>query len=110
MNETQLTNKIQDYIRSIGGYEIKVFGGGFQRAGVPDILACINGHFVAIEVKSPSGKGRASLLQKQNIMEIRKAGGIAFFTDNYDECIEILNDGLYERESSEKYFALADRK
>lgn len=43
--------------------------------GTPDILGCINGHFVAIELKSERGK--VSKLQAYKLEQIRKANGIA---------------------------------
>ena len=57
------------------GWYYKVWGGGMQKAGIPDIIACVNGVFVAIEVKSASGK--PSDLQKLNIKRINEAGGVA---------------------------------
>lgn len=41
----------------------------------PDVLACVNGFFVAIEVKAQ--KGRASELQLWHKEQIRKSSGIA---------------------------------
>ena len=51
-------------------------GAQFTKSGVPDILSCINGHFVAVEVKAQNGK--PSELQLHTINEIRNAGGFAF--------------------------------
>ena len=51
-------------------------GDRFSKVGVPDILACVNGHFVAVEVKAENGK--PSELQLYHLDEIRKAGGLAF--------------------------------
>lgn len=46
-----------------------------QRSGIPDLLCCVNGYFVAIEVKA--SKGKPSELQLWNIKKIKEAGGIA---------------------------------
>ena len=51
-------------------------GSKFTKDGIPDLLCCINGHFVAVEVKAQNG--RPSELQLYNVREIRKAGGFAF--------------------------------
>lgn len=45
-------------------------------SGTPDILMCINGKFVAMELKSEEGK--ASPLQERNLNVIRRSGGSAF--------------------------------
>ena len=54
---------------------MKFFANSYTKVGVPDILACVNGCFVAIEVKAPNGK--ASELQKYNIAQINKNSGFA---------------------------------
>lgn len=90
-NESQLVSQIKNYLKSKGAYCEKIFGGGFQSAGIPDIIACYRGYFVAIEVKSPTGKGRASDIQKLKIRAIREAGGVAFITDNIEDVERVLN-------------------
>jgi hypothetical protein len=45
----------------------------FGRAGVSDILACINGRFIAIEVKAGT---KATALQELFILNVQKAGGL----------------------------------
>ena len=66
-------NKIKSYLKSIGAYFIKTHGDRFSKVGTPDILACVNGHFVAVEVKAENGK--PSELQLYHIEQIQKAGG-----------------------------------
>ena len=55
----------------------------YQKAGVPDIIACLNGRFVGIEVKRPGGI--VSPLQQYNIEEIHKSGGVAFVAYSFEE-------------------------
>lgn len=70
-------NEIKKFLQSLPNcWYFKVFGGGFQKAGIPDILACVNGVFVAIEVKAENGT--PSALQKRNIRLINEAGGIGY--------------------------------
>ena len=71
--EKAFENKIKDYLKSIGAYFIKTHGDRFSRVGTPDIIACVNGHFVAVEVKAENGK--PSELQIHHIEQINKAGG-----------------------------------
>jgi Holliday junction resolvase len=52
MKESTLTKRIRDWISEQGGVSVK-FPGGIHAAGVPDIIACKNGHTVMIEVKAP---------------------------------------------------------
>lgn len=53
----------------------KVHGSMFQESGIPDIIACINGKFVALELKAERGKPTA--LQLYKIEQYRKAGAYA---------------------------------
>lgn len=69
-------NKIKAFLEKQGAWFIKYWAGSqFTKAGVPDILACVDGHFVAVEVKAQNGK--PSELQLHTINKIREAGGFA---------------------------------
>ena len=57
------------------GWYVKIWGGGFQKAGIPDIICCINGLFVAVEIKAT--RGRPTMLQTINCNRIRDSGGQA---------------------------------
>lgn len=74
-NEKNFENKIKKYLKDNGCWHVKFFANGMTKVGVPDILACVNGLFVAIEVKASNGK--PSELQLWNIEKIRQSGGIA---------------------------------
>lgn len=76
MLEKSFENKIKGFLDSIGAVHYKQFGCSYTKAGTPDLLCCVNGHFVAVEVKAE--KGRPSPLQKYNIDKISKAGGTAY--------------------------------
>lgn len=79
-------NKIKKFLKENGCYLIKYWGGGqFTKSGVPDIIACVNGYFVAIEVKAPTGK--PSALQLYNLDQIKKSGGISIllYPKQWDE-------------------------
>lgn len=63
---------------------------GYGRSGVPDIVGCFMGLFVAIECKA--GKGQLTALQEREIERIIEAGGFTFVAreDNIDELKEKL--------------------
>lgn len=73
--EKQFENKIKKYLTEHGVWHVKYFANGFTKSGIPDILACCNGHFLAIEVKAENG--RPSELQLHHIDKIKKSGGHA---------------------------------
>lgn len=86
-------NHIKSYIRGKGGYVVKYFGCNYSTSGTPDLLACINGHFLAIEVKSQNG--RPSELQLAKINQIRKVGGLGYvaYPSGWEKLKDII-DGL----------------
>lgn len=84
--EKNFENRIKNFLKSEGAWFIKYWAGSqFTKSGIPDILACINGYFVAIEVKGQNGK--PSELQLHTIKKIREAGGFAFvlYPSGFDE-------------------------
>ena len=57
--------------------------GMFVRKGIPDIVACILGRFIAIEIKS--GSDRFSRHQLNEFLAIESAGGGAFEVASFPE-------------------------
>ena len=99
-SEKCFENKIKKYLESRGAWFIKYWAGAqYTKSGIPDILACINGYFVGIEVKAPNGK--PSELQLHNVRAINAAGGFAFvlyptaFTDFKTFVIGLEHDEFY---------------
>ena len=60
-------------------------GMGLGRSGIPDIIGCYNGRFIAIECKA--GKGKATALQERELIAICNAGGFTYIAreDNLEE-------------------------
>ena len=86
--EKQIENKIRRFLDYQGAYHIKHFGCAFTKAGVPDLLICLNGLFIGIEVKSE--KGKLSELQEKHLQQIKDAGGISLMARSVDEVIYYL--------------------
>jgi len=97
MNETQFKQKVQKFLDSQGVYHVKQLGCAYTKSGIPDLLACVNGYFLGIELKVKPNK--PSELQLYNVDQIRKAGGVAFilypedFEDFKKIVKELMNDG-----------------
>ena len=83
--ENNITKRIKDFLKSKDIWHVKYFANAFTSVGVPDILACVKGYFVGIEVKTD--KGVLSELQKYQGREIQKSGGLWFVVrpSNFDE-------------------------
>jgi len=87
MAESDIQSSILNYLKFLGAWTVKTVT--TNKGGTPDILACLHGKFIAIEVKDTGKKARP--LQAAQIRRIIKAGGIAFTTDNVDEAKRILS-------------------
>ena len=60
----------------------------YGTSGLPDIICCMDGMFVAFEVKVPGGK--LTKLQEAMLTKITAAKGKAFKVTSVDEVKEIL--------------------
>lgn len=93
--EKHFETKIKNYLKNKRCYCVKYFGCMYSTSGTPDILACINGYFVGIEVKAKDGQ--PSELQLQKIKEIRQAGGFGYvvYPSGWNKLKNII-DGILE--------------
>jgi len=73
--EAHCKKRVRDILDTNGVYHFMPFGGGAGRAGIPDIICCVNGFFLAIECKA--GKNTTTALQERHLEQVRQAGGIA---------------------------------
>ena len=82
MKESYLQKKIIKYLESRGAWVTNTIQ--TSRRGCPDILACLDGQFLAIEVKAPGKMSTVAPIQQYQIDQIHKAGGLAFAADSLD--------------------------
>jgi Holliday junction resolvase len=73
--ESKVKTKIHALLKAHGAYAVNYIGGISANNGTPDILACLNGRFIAIEAKA--GKNKPTDLQTLNLKRIDEAGGLA---------------------------------
>ena len=70
-------NQIKRFLETLPNtWFFKYWAGPYSKAGIPDIIACVNGYFVAIEVKAENGQ--PSKLQERNIKGIKECRGQAY--------------------------------
>lgn len=72
------------YLKSLGPrcWYFMPVSNGMGKRGIPDIICCIDGKFVAIETKAPGKLDNVTPHQLTNIQAIQVAGGVAHVTDN----------------------------
>ncbi len=91
MKEKTITIQILKYLKAQPYcFAFKEHGGLYGTAGIPDIICCYKGHFVAFEVKTPEGK--LSKLQEITIQRIKDAKGKAYKVTSLEEVKEILDN------------------
>ena len=81
--ESTLQRKISKYLESLGCYVVKVVVA--NKTGVPDLVFCYDGKFMACEVKRKGLKRNVTKLQQYHIDLINKTGGLAFVADSLDD-------------------------
>ncbi len=88
--EGKVKAKLKKVLDEMGIWHFSPFQAGMGRAGIPDVIACYEGRFVAFECKA--GRGKTTALQEREINAIRKAKGLAFVIneENVDNTKELL--------------------
>ena len=96
--EGKIKDKVVDILKSEGVYYFFPATHGYGRSGVPDIVACVDGNFLAIECKA--GTNKPTALQVREIEAIRKAGGVAVVAneENWDMVRTLVRNLKQERE------------
>lgn len=88
MKEQAYQKKIIDFLKSKGAYVVKIISA--SQAGVPDVICCYRGRFVAVEVKRPETVRNVSRLQAYNLDKIQEAGGIGFVAYSKEQVAKVL--------------------
>src|SRR5215472_10590356 len=96
--EGKLVAKIKALLATNGARPFKIQGSdeSFQEVGIPDLLVCVVGRFVGMEVKQPGEPLRAA--QRVELCEIYKAGGVAAVVESVEQVRKLLSS--IERRSS----------
>lgn len=89
-SETKITNAIIRELRQRGAWCTKIHGSVFQARGTEDIIACVAGRFVAIEVKTPTGKESPTQVYTRG--QIIKAGGEAVVCTSVQDMLSSIFD------------------
>ena len=96
--EQKRQKEIITYLKSIGAYTIKTITS--NRAGVPDLIVCIDGKFAALEVKRPGNK--ASPLQMLELTKIAEAGGVSAVVTSVSDVEAVLSGFIVHTNKDEE--------
>ena len=101
--ETRLVGRIVKALAAAypSCWTLKVHGGPYQRSGVPDLIAVVDGHPLAFEVKAPRpGESREALerrvtaLQRKELADLTRAGARAAVVASVEEALALVKDCL----------------
>jgi len=92
--EKTVKKQLTKHLKEANVYYFYPATGGYGRSGVPDVVCCYGGKFIAFECKANGNVPTA--LQEKNLREIRKCGGVAWVIneDNVDDVPTILKNAL----------------
>ena len=86
-SEKSIEQAIRRYLKGIGAKVEKIHP--WAHNGVPDLLGCYRGKFLALEVKKPGGV--LSPLQQRELRQWAEAGAIAGRVESVEEVKELLS-------------------
>lgn len=100
--EKKVKDAVTKILKQRGAYYFFPVTGGFGRSGIPDIIACYKGNFVAIECKA--GKNKPTALQDAEMFKINDAKGIAIWVreNNIEDVTRLLDTIDYMQQLSQK--------
>ena len=94
MKEKDLQHLVNEFLRKSNVFFYHPRESKRGTDGVPDIIACVDGKFVAIELKSPQYKTPTRRLRPEQVLmldRIKQAGGFVLVSNNFDEIVEFIN-------------------
>ena len=91
MNEAALIQIIRKYLATVPEcFFWKEHGGQYGTAGIPDIIVCHKGRFIALEAKV--GRNAPTKLQAATIDKIRQAGGTAAVVYSVEDVRSVISE------------------
>jgi Holliday junction resolvase len=88
--ETRIQQKIQKRLTEMGVFVFKVHGGPAMPRGLPDLICCVEGRYLGLEVKTPQTKNNVSEMQKLMRDKIVAAGGVCHVVCSVEEAVAIV--------------------
>lgn len=90
MKESAIVSRVMKRLTADGYFVIKIHGGPYQIAGLPDLLAIRHGRAMWVEVKRPGEK--TTLIQDMMIKKLREHGCTVLVAYGVEELEETLRE------------------
>lgn len=88
--EGKVKDAVRKVLRQYGVYHYMPMQNGMGVVGIPDIICCVRGKFLAIETKAPGKLHTVTANQQRQIDLIRESGGVVLVTDNALDVVALL--------------------
>ncbi len=107
-NEAQLQARIWKRIIEMrpNAWIFHPIGGPYQTPGIPDLLICIDGLLVGMEIKFPGltesiehARKRATLQQRSQIKRINLSGGMAGVVTSEAEALDLIRRAFVKHDA-----------
>lgn len=89
--EGKVKDAIKKFLKERGAWYFMPVSNGMGQVGIPDIICCYKGLFVAIEAKAPGKKANTTANQERVLNAIHAADGFAWVVDNPDDMPVLFN-------------------
>lgn len=95
MKESDLQRKIKARLEREfpGSFWTKIHGGPHQQAGLPDLVGCVMGRLIGLEIKLPGKEGTMTPRQTEVLAKLTAAGATASMVTNEDDAVLIVRGG-----------------
>jgi hypothetical protein len=84
-------------------------GGMYQKPGIPDLILCVEGAFVGLELKNPhpgesdmAARDRATALQRKEIRAINRAGGTGRVVLTVEEAVSAIRQAVARHKAKQQ--------
>ena len=80
--EGKVKEAVKRQLKAMGAWYFMPVSNGMGQVGIPDIIICYRGLFIAIETKAPGKRSNVTENQKRVMEAIRTAEGFAWVVDD----------------------------
>jgi Holliday junction resolvase len=89
--EGKVKADVKKFLKERGAWFFMPVSNGMGQVGIPDIICCYKGAFVAIECKAPGKRANVTENQKRVMLEILNAQGYAWVVDDVNDLPMLFN-------------------
>jgi hypothetical protein len=90
--EGRVKQAVKRWLTERGIWHYMPVQNGMGVVGIPDLICCWDGKFLAIETKAPGKRGNTTANQERVLQAINAAGGIAVVIDDAKQLQELVNE------------------